>query len=51
MIDVVAPVPGEAVTAATVAVGVRRLRVLVLTLVAVWVSGRGRPARDRGGYW
>ena len=38
VIDLVAPAPGEVVTAGTV-IGV------VLTLVAVVVSGRGRPAR------
>ena len=37
-VDLVVPAPGEAVTAATVIA-------VVLTMVAVAVSGRGQPAR------
>ena len=39
VVDLVAPAPGEAVTAATV-IGV------VLTMAAVAISGRGRPSAD-----
>ena len=43
IVDLIAPAPGEAVTVATV-IGV------VLTMVAVVVSGRGQPARAGARY-